>query len=119
MMIVDSTRADKKKAVIVLVLLSNDWVYDQFTLCHICFRFMVTEVYDDPAKLVIYYGSEEEKEADFPFNFQLIGLEADKLTGTEVHRLVDDWIQATPDGKWPNWVVRRVSIFVFLHNHDN
>ncbi|XP_072017778.1 maltase A3-like [Amphiura filiformis] len=74
------------------------------------YRFMVTETYDTPSKLVLYYGTEENPQADYPFNFQLIMLTEDTLSGTEVHRLVDDWMVSTPQGKWPNWVVG---------NHDN
>ncbi|KAJ8038478.1 Maltase 1 [Holothuria leucospilota] len=75
------------------------------------YMFMVTEAYDPPEALVEYYGTDEEAEADFPFNFQLIsGLTAENLSGRSIYELVDPVFQYLPEGKWPNWVVG---------NHDN
>ena len=67
---------------------------------------MVTETYDTPSKLVLYYGTDDKPQADYPFNFQLIQLTAESLSGTEICNLVDDWMMHTPPDKWPNWVVR-------------
>ena len=83
----------------------------------VTYRFMMTESYSTPRKLVLYYGTEDKPEADFPFNFQLILLTEDTLSGTEVYNLVDDWMVNTPPGKWPNWVVSIIvpySCFVLL-----
>ncbi|XP_030854020.1 maltase 1 [Strongylocentrotus purpuratus] len=74
------------------------------------YRFMMTETYDEPANLLDYYGTEDGAEADFPFNFQLISLNADNLSGNKVFQLVDDWMKVTLGDKWPNWVIG---------NHDN
>ncbi|XP_071488774.1 alpha-glucosidase-like [Diadema antillarum] len=74
------------------------------------YRFMMTETYDSPANLLDYYGTDEEPEADYPFNFQLIGLNKDNLSGTKVYQLVDSWMRVTDGDKWPNWVIG---------NHDN
>ena len=66
---------------------------------------MGTQSYGDANTLKLYYGTEQKPEADFPFNFQMIKLSPETLSGFEVHRLVDDWISNMPDGAWLNWVV--------------
>ncbi|PIK38838.1 putative alpha-glucosidase [Apostichopus japonicus] len=75
------------------------------------YMFMVTEAYDPPEDLVEYYGTDEEAEADFPFNFQLISfLTEENLSGQTVYDLVNPVFVHLPEGRWPNWVVG---------NHDN
>ena len=66
---------------------------------------MGTQSYGNVKTLSLYYGTKEKPEADFPFNFQMINLTQDTLSGIEVHRLVDDWLSNIPVGVWPNWVV--------------
>ena len=65
----------------------------------------MTETYDNPANLLDYYGTDDEPEVDFPFNFQLIKLNKDNLSGAKVYELVDAWMRVTTGDKWPNWVV--------------
>ncbi|KAJ8038477.1 Neutral and basic amino acid transport protein rBAT [Holothuria leucospilota] len=70
------------------------------------YKFMVVEVWEPPEETAKYYGTDEEYEADMPFNFQLItGLKSDNLSGRRVYELVDHVFQHLPEGKWPNWVV--------------
>ena len=54
-----------------------------------------------------YYGKNND-EFHFPFNFLL--LSNNDWTGSTVSQLVSSWIDAMPEGAWPNWV---------LGNHDN
>ncbi|KAI1894426.1 hypothetical protein AGOR_G00115680 [Albula goreensis] len=70
------------------------------------YRFMVTESYDyeEIDKTMMYYGTNNVKESDFPFNFYLIDL-PDYLSGEGVYHLVNLWMTNMPRGKWPNWVV--------------
>ncbi|XP_077986175.1 maltase 1-like [Glandiceps talaboti] len=74
------------------------------------YRFMVTEAYSPPHVLIDYYGTEEEPEADFPYNFELIELKKDNLNGTTIYNMVELWLSHVPEGRWPNFV---------LGNHDN
>ncbi len=71
-------------------------------------RFMVGEVYASIETVMMYYGTEEQPEFDFPFNFFL--LENTKWTGIDVSNAVASWLDNMPSGRWPNWV---------LGNHDN
>ena len=66
---------------------------------------MGTQSYGDAKTLSLYYGSDNEPEADFPFNFQLIKLPAKNVTGFNIYDLVKDWVSHIPNGKWLNWVV--------------
>ncbi|XP_056148056.1 neutral and basic amino acid transport protein rBAT [Lampris incognitus] len=70
------------------------------------YRFMVTESYDyhEVDKTMMYYGTPQVKESDFPFNFYLLDL-PHNTSGFWVHRLVDLWMANMPEGQWPNWVV--------------
>ena len=52
--------------------------------------------------------------SDFPFNFNfIVDLTVltllDDLTGDHVHSVVSNWLDRTPEGKTPNWI---------LGNHD-
>ncbi|CBY08182.1 unnamed protein product [Oikopleura dioica] len=68
------------------------------------------EVYTSTEKNMKYYGS-YEREADFPFNFDLIPLGlSGSIKGAEVRQLIDNWMFKMPFGRTPNWVVG---------NHDN
>ncbi|XP_072017792.1 alpha-glucosidase-like [Amphiura filiformis] len=68
------------------------------------YRFMGTQSYGDAKTLGLYYGTEENPEADFPFNFQMIKISPESVSGFEVYRLIHDWITNIPDGAWLNWV---------------
>ncbi|XP_072050104.1 alpha-glucosidase-like [Amphiura filiformis] len=68
------------------------------------YRFLGTQAYGNATALSLYYGSKDEPEADFPFNFQMIMLKQETLSGIEVHRLIDEWLTNIPHGAWPNWV---------------
>jgi len=70
-------------------------------------RFMVGETYDPVDRVMSYYGTDDD-EFNFPFNFLL--LNNDEWTGTSVSDKVAQWMDALPEGAWPNWV---------LGNHDN
>lgn len=71
---------------------------------------MVVEVWEPPEETTQYYGTDEEYEADMPFNFQLItGLKSDNLSGRRVYELVDHVFQHLPEGKWPSWVVSHIT----------
>ena len=52
-----------------------------------------------------YYGDNDE--FHFPFNFLLLSNE--NWTGDAVSEKVSEWMDAMPEGAWPNWV---------LGNHD-
>ena len=71
-------------------------------------RLMVIEIYDNIPTVMSYYGDMEE--CGFPFNFLLVKLPQQNWTGTGVNATISKWLDASPDGAWPNWVVG---------NHDN
>ena len=68
---------------------------------------MGTQSYGNAKTLSPYYGTKDEPGADFPFNFQMIKLTQNTLSGIEVHRIINDWLSNIPVGAWPNWVVRQ------------
>ncbi|XP_059215022.1 neutral and basic amino acid transport protein rBAT [Centropristis striata] len=70
------------------------------------YRFMVTESYDyhEVEKTMMYYGTPQVKESDFPFNFYLLDL-PQNTSGLWVQHLVHLWMANMPKGQWPNWVV--------------
>lgn len=70
-------------------------------------RFLVGETYGPVETVVRYYGTKND-EFHFPFNFLL--LSNNNWTGDVVSNRVSDWLDAMPEGAWPNWV---------LGNHDN
>lgn len=70
-------------------------------------RFLVGETYDPVDVVMNYYGTDDD-EFNFPFNFLL--LNNTNWTGDNVSELVSTWMDALPEGAWPNWV---------LGNHDN
>ncbi len=70
-------------------------------------KFLVGETYDPVETVMTYYG-EDNDEFHFPFNFLL--LSNTNWTGDGVNDSVSEWMDALPDGAWPNWV---------LGNHDN
>ena len=69
-------------------------------------RMMVGEIYLPNEDLMKYYGTSDKPECHLPFNFQLISAPWDAAL---VHKMVDDYEAALPEGAWPNWV---------LGNHD-
>ncbi|KAL3050569.1 hypothetical protein OYC64_012570 [Pagothenia borchgrevinki] len=70
------------------------------------YRCMVTESYDyhEVEKTMMYYGTPQVKESDFPFNFYLLDLPQNP-SGMWVKHLVHMWMGNMPKGQWPNWVV--------------
>lgn len=70
-------------------------------------RFLVGETYDPVDVVMKYYGTNND-EFNFPFNFLL--LSNTNWTGDTVSGNVSEWMDALPEGAWPNWV---------LGNHDN
>ncbi|XP_034537760.1 neutral and basic amino acid transport protein rBAT [Notolabrus celidotus] len=70
------------------------------------YRFMVSESYDyhEVDKTMMYYGTPQVKESDFPFNFYLLDL-PQNTSGLWAHHLVHLWMSNMPRGKWANWVV--------------
>ncbi|XP_061600922.1 amino acid transporter heavy chain SLC3A1 [Cololabis saira] len=70
------------------------------------YRFMVTESYDSEEvdKTMLYYGTPQVKEGDFPFNFYLLDLPRN-MSGYWTKHLVELWMSNMPRGEWPNWVV--------------
>ncbi|CAM9108832.1 unnamed protein product [Lampetra planeri] len=88
--------------------LLRDWraEMDTFSLEPGRYRFMVTESYDyqEIDKTMMYYGTPQVKESDFPFNFNLLEL-PQGLSGLWVKHLVQRWMGNMPPGQWPNWLV--------------
>jgi len=70
---------------------------------------LVGEVYLPPDRLAAYYGTREEPECHFPFNFALVELPPERWAAREVQGVVEAWERATPAWAWPAWV---------LGNHD-
>lgn len=70
-------------------------------------KFLVGETYDKVETVMTYYGKDND-EFHFPFNFFL--LSNDNWTGDGVNAAISKWMDAIPEGAWPNWV---------LGNHDN
>lgn len=65
---------------------------------------MITEAYDKPENLVMYYGRTRDGGAHLPFNFQLIDIASDsgaRWIATQVR----DWMDNLPEGGTANWVV--------------
>ena len=69
-------------------------------------RFLIGEVFDPVDVVMTYYGT-NNNELNLPFNFLL--LSNTNWTGDGVSKLVSMWMDALPEGAWPNWV---------LGNHD-
>lgn len=70
-------------------------------------KFLVGETYDPVDVVMTYYGTNND-EFNFPFNFLL--LSNTNWTGDTVSASISMWMDAMPEGAWPNWV---------LGNHDN
>jgi len=71
---------------------------------------MITQVsYEDPETAMPYYGTEEVPLADFPFNFNIRNNFNNRsdVTGYNLKASIDNWLDIMPEGKWPNWVVRK------------
>ena len=69
-------------------------------------KFLVGETFDPVDVVMTYYGTDND-ELNFPFNFLL--LTNTNWTGDSVSECVSAWMDALPEGAWPNWV---------LGNHD-
>ena len=88
--------------------LNRQWrlVFDEYSKTKP--RFAVGEAYDPIDIIMKYYGSQQQPEFHFPFNFFLLTLPT--WTGRTVNETVDTWMSKMPACGWPNWVVG---------NHDN
>ena len=71
-------------------------------------KLIIGEVYSSVDVVMTYFGSEEQPEFHFPFNFFL--LDNETWNGTAVAKVVNKWFEYQPKFGWPNWV---------LGNHDN
>lgn len=71
-------------------------------------RILMAEAYASVPETMKYYGTKDKPLCDFPFNFQLIGIN-ENTTGQGLHTMVTNWLDNMPDFGWPNWV---------LGNHD-
>jgi alpha-glucosidase len=69
-------------------------------------RMMVGEVYLPINRMMVYYGTDEDRGVHLPFNFQLIHLPWD---AGQIAAAVAQYEGALPGHGWPNWV---------LGNHD-
>ncbi len=70
---------------------------------------LIGEIYLPFHRLVSYYGSSEEPECHFPFNFALVDLPPEEWTAHALGSLVASYEAALPPWAWPSWV---------LGNHD-
>jgi alpha-glucosidase len=68
-------------------------------------RLLIGEIYLPVERLVAYYGRDNDG-VHLPFNFQLIQA---PWRAEVLHRLIEEYEAALPEGGWPNWV---------LSNHD-
>ncbi|XP_076066768.1 maltase A3-like isoform X2 [Oratosquilla oratoria] len=71
-------------------------------------RLLIVQVYNkDIQDVVKYYGSDTDPLADFPFNFRIIKKLHNRsdVTGTRLMKIIDEWFDNLPEGKWPNWVL--------------
>ncbi|XP_008943441.1 PREDICTED: neutral and basic amino acid transport protein rBAT [Merops nubicus] len=78
---------------------------DQFSSEPGRYRFMGSDgdEEEDIEATMMYYGTNFIREADFPFNFNLINMK--NLSGNSVFEAVNLWMKNLPAGKWPNWAV--------------
>lgn len=63
-------------------------------------RLLIGEIYLPIPNLMQYYGK-QLREADLPFNFQLLQC---AWTAEDLAQTIGDYIAALPPGAWPNWV---------------
>lgn len=56
---------------------------------------------------ILYYTNGKVNGPHFPFNFQLIVQLNNRSTAKDYRDAVDSWLDATPKGYQPNWVVSR------------
>lgn len=61
-----------------------------------------------------FYGNNSHPLADMPFNFFLITDFNDSSTAEDLENTIHAWIDRTPEGKWPNWVVRKLLSLSFV-----
>lgn len=69
----------------------------------------MTEAYTEFENVMKWYGTQEKKISNLPFNFDLIMDLNDKSTATDFKAKIDKWITSVPAFAQPNWV---------LGNHD-
>lgn len=72
-------------------------------------RFLTVEVYDDLERVMAYYGNDSSPLADFPMNFELVGVNSNS-SAVDILRRIYNWTMAIPEGRWTSWI---------LGNHDN
>jgi len=66
---------------------------------------MMTECYAPFDLTMDYYGTKEKPGAHFSFNFLAI-TELNRTSDAQQWKMVvDKWMSAMTDGRWPNWVV--------------
>lgn len=69
-------------------------------------RVVMTECYTDLPKTIRYYGESADKPAaHFPFNFQLVQYTGAASGAADLKHVIDEWLGAMGDWRWPNWVV--------------
>ncbi|XP_066995975.2 maltase A1 [Anabrus simplex] len=74
-------------------------------------KFMMLEVYGGTKKTMEYFGTEERRGGDFPFNtFIIQSLNSDNLNAENLDKIIHQWIDNVPSFGWNNWLIG---------NHDN
>merc|ERR1712126_408206 len=68
-------------------------------------RVMFTEAYDPIPDVMKYYGNKSAPIAHFPFNFELVKLSPENVTGTLLNETANRWMSNMPEGGWANWVL--------------
>lgn len=74
----------------------------------------MVECYSPLDKTMKYYGNKTVAGAHFPFNFGFVGKIDQQSTAKDLDKMVKDWMQNMPEGKWANWVVGKSFIFFFF-----
>ncbi|XP_076066190.1 maltase A3-like [Oratosquilla oratoria] len=71
-------------------------------------KLLMAQAYSNDIQDVMkYYGNDTDPLADFPFNFCLVEKVQNRsdVTGTRLKKIIDEWFDNLPKGKWPNWVL--------------
>ncbi|XP_035226887.1 maltase 1-like [Stegodyphus dumicola] len=67
-------------------------------------KIMMTEAIEEIKDVMLYYGTADQRLADFTFNFQFYKMHPGS-TGLDLYCVIDDWLKHMPKGKYPNWVM--------------
>lgn len=88
------------------LLLMEEWrgVLDEYEAKTGISKVIVVEVFESLEDTMRYYGSVNQRLADFPFNFKLYDIEP-AATGFDLYRNLDDWLSHMPKGKYSNYVM--------------